>query len=613
MIQRILLTSLAAGAAIAAAYPQTAEACGGTFCDVGPTAMPVDQTGENILFIMDEGSVEAQIQIQYDPDSTAAVFAWVVPVTEVPTFAVGSDRLFTNLLNGTVPSYGFSSQFEQCGDVDGGGTGAGGGDTSGGGDSTGGGGGPEVVFEDTVGAFDIVVLSGGTASEVMDWLAANNYEQDPAAEPILEDYLSEGYLFAAFRLTNGAEVAEIHPISLTFQNPEACVPLRLTRIAAQEDMDVRTFFLSDNRVVPENYRHVLVNPLRLDWANFADNYKEVITLAVDADGADGHAFVTEYAGDSSVASQGGLYSPAWDAAPFQTALPVDVIDLLEAQGLVFCFDGGFGSDGGSDTGGNGPVCQYNHTLIRGLLQQYLPIPASVTEADFYGCLSCYEGLIDMAAWDGPAFAAAVQERVIDAGLHAEQLLTTYPYLTRMYTTISPAEMTADPFFQQNADLPDVDLTTQLATQFITCDNTSVWTLPDGREVYSPIAGTFPDFVAEMPWEEEIEDTPEVGAPLSIVDNTDLINTQLTEHNCLYNYPSPEACGNPPDGGDTDGGTGSGTGGGSAGTGGTGDGPGQDGDITSDGCQCTASGSPRGGALGFGLLALGLLGLRRRRQ
>ncbi len=43
----------------------SAHACGGTFCDSGPQAMPVDQTGENILFVMDGTTVEAHVQIQY--------------------------------------------------------------------------------------------------------------------------------------------------------------------------------------------------------------------------------------------------------------------------------------------------------------------------------------------------------------------------------------------------------------------------------------------------------------------------------------------------------------------------------------------------------------------
>ena len=42
-----------------------AAACGGTFCDSGPRFMPVDQTGENIVFVMEPGKLEAHIQIQY--------------------------------------------------------------------------------------------------------------------------------------------------------------------------------------------------------------------------------------------------------------------------------------------------------------------------------------------------------------------------------------------------------------------------------------------------------------------------------------------------------------------------------------------------------------------
>ena len=595
--------------AVAMASPSEAEACGGTFCDAGPQSMPVDQTGENILFAMSETTIEAHIQIQYDPDTEASEFAWVVPVTQIPAFEVSSDQLFINVLNGTVPSYGFTSTFESCGDDDG----AGGFDTGGvvfdAGASPDGGGGPEVVFEDTVGAFDVVVLQGGTAQEVMDWLAANSYEQDPEAQPILEEYLAEGYLFAAFRLTNGAEVAEIHPISLIFDNDEACIPLRLTRIAAQEDMDVRTFFLADNRVVPQNYRHVLVNPLRINWNGLANNYKELITLAVDAEEANGRAFVTEYAGASDIVSQNGIFSASWDSAPFAAADPTTVIDLLEMQGMVSCFDDGRG----------GMVCDYDHTLIRGLLQQYLPVPMGVDEGDFYGCLSCYAGMIDMVAWDGAAFGDALQERIIAPGQHAVDLLDAYPTLTRMYTTISPGEMTVDPFFYQNADLPDVDLTNQIASRNVLCEGGAVWTLPDGREVYAPSSNSWPTFPKELPWEEEVQEIAERGGPIALVDNTELIDTMLFEHNCQFNWPNEVVCGGEGGTGNVDDtGTEGGEGGNSdtdgQGTGGTAGGAtsaGQDGgDGGGSGCGCSTT--PRSGAA-WSLGLLGLLGLRRRRR
>jgi len=621
----MMKTTLASLAALAGALvlttPQEARACGGTFCDTGPQAMPVDQTGENILFVMGGDYTEAHIQIQYDPTSTAPEFSWLVPLTEVPEFGIGSELLFDAVLNASVPRYGFNTTFtgqscedEGASDSAGNDSGdpTGGGGTSGDDGDTDGGGGPEILLEEVVGAFEITVLSGDNLDEIKEWLDENGYAQDENADPILEEYLEEGYIFAAFKLTNDAETSEIHPITLRFPNDEACIPIRLTRIAAVDDMDIRSFFLSDDRVVPSTYKHVLVNPLKLDWLTQASNYKSVITQAVDADEANGRAFVTEYAGPSDIVPTGGLHSDVWDSAPFQMLAPIGVVDVLENQGLMTCFeDGGFGTTGtgtGTGTGGeDGSSCQYNHPLLRGLLQKYLPVPEGVSEVDFYGCLSCYQDSIDMEAWDSAGFATDLQQRIIEPGQHAVEVLEAFPSLTRMYTTMSAGEMTEDPFFYQNPDLPDVDLTNQVATRGVGCDNSAIWTLPDGRVVYSP-DGSWPDFDDEMPWEEEVAEMMSAGAPMVLVSQTANIDTQLAQHNCQYNYPSAEECGDIGDSGsggagETAGDEGGDTEGGSAG---------QDTALDDDGgCNCSASNDAGGpAALAFGLF--GLLGLRRRR-
>src|SRR5919106_1764282 len=112
--------------------------------------------------------------------------------------------------------------------------------------------GPEVVIsEKPVGAFEITVLQGGTAEELVDWLNDNGYAQDDEAVPIFEEYLANNHAFVAIKLQNDASIDEIHPISLKFDHNEPCVPLKLTRIAAVDDMEVRTYFLSDERVVPK--------------------------------------------------------------------------------------------------------------------------------------------------------------------------------------------------------------------------------------------------------------------------------------------------------------------------------------------------------------------------
>jgi MYXO-CTERM domain-containing protein len=568
-----------------------ADACGGTFCDTGPTSMPVDQTGENILFILDGQSVEAHIQIQYDPDADADKFAWVIPMQVLPEFSVGSEALFQNLLSGTVPTYGFNTFSESCGGDSNGGTGDSGDGDGDAGDGDGDGDGdPMVVFQDIVGAYEIAVLEGGTIEGVMTWLGDNGYQQDPAAEPILGEYLNEGFLFVALKLAMNVEVSEIHPIVLRYAGNEPCVPLRLTRIAAVDDMDVRVFFLSDARAVPTNYRHVLVNPLKIDWMTFGSNYKEVISLAVDAFEAEGNAFVTEYAGTSQAVSEAGIVGPGWDAAPFLAMqdTPELVGPELEAQGMMACVEDGLGNI----------TCEI-HPLVEGLLAQYLPVPNGVDPGDFYSCMVCYQGLIDQVAWNAAEFGAAIDERVVQPGLHAIELLQTWSYVTRMYTTISATEMMVDPIFHMNPDLPVVN-NIRMGTRELLCNGDAVFTLPDGREVYMPDPGTWPDVGAEvMPWEEDVEQAAMVGPNQNLSDRTPLINQLLADWNQQNGWPQ--------------GGDGDGDGGGTSGDGGTidsgvegtGDAGAQEDGASSCACSSQEDSRPSSGLALFGLLGLGM--------
>lgn len=584
-----LVTSLGVltAGAMLLATPQTAEACGGTVCDAGPVPMPVDQSGENIVFVRDGDNIEAHIQIQYEGE--AEQFGWVIPLQSLPEFSVGSEPFIQALLAGTVPTYQLNTQRDDCslGDDggfppgDGAGGGTGGAADDGGGDSTGGADpGPDIVYQDTVGAYFITVLQGGTVEEVMQWMGDNGYEQPPEAEPILQAYLDEGHLFGAVKLTGGAEVDEIHPIVLRFRSSEPCIPLRLTRIAAVEDMDVRSFFLGSARTVPQNYRHVLVNQVKIDWtpSGLASNYKEIITQAVDAPMASGRAFVTEYAGSSEVVNRNGISSPAWDSGVFLGIDPVGVIDELTSQGLYFC-DLDFGSG-----------CSGTHPLVQPLLDEFLPVPDGVDRDAFYECLSCFADQIDLGVWNDVDFAAAMDARIIEPGQRALELLDANPYLSRLYTTISPGEMTVDPMFHENPELAEVPNSYQ-ATRRILCNGDNVFILPDGRQVYLPAGAPWPDFDSEpawtMPSDEEVQEVMSAGAPVVLTNNTQAIDDALAAYNAAQGWAGGE-------------GEGSGSGDGGA-----------DDQAGSGGCGCRTT---RDGMGGLMLMVLGLgLGLASRRR
>ena len=533
--------ALAAGVTfglVSALYAAPARACGGFFCDVvNNVPVPVDQTGENIIFAIDgtNGKVEAHIQIQYTGDP--AKFAWVIPVTAVPEFTIGSEQLFTNLLSSTVPTYSFSfasdcemrdppslgcsSLAEQSG---GDGSGA---ITSAGGDS-GDSGGPQVVKREVVGAFEIVVLQGGTAQEVFDWLSNNGYYQDQDALPILEEYLKEKYYFAAAKLLQGAGVDELQPIVMTYAGDTPCVPLRLTRIAAMPDMAVRIFGLGHSRYAPSNYKHVELNDAAIDWVTNAANYNEVVGAAIDTPGSDGRGFITEFSGSVGGIDRTGIYSSAWRSETFVGAAPVDaldntVVDALEDMGLVDCslyFDGG--------------ECSYLHPQILPLLRTYLPAPPLIAESEFYNCMECYKDQIDLAKWDAAAFAQQLEERIIQPGKHAIDMLNRWRQVTRLLTIMSPEEMTADPEFVQNPDLPDV-AAARTATRNVPCGGSDKMLLPSGEVLLLDPAGSWPMFPVEMPAALRIEQMAPSGAPQVLQDLKDQIRAAAKASNERFDY------------------------------------------------------------------------------
>src|SRR5216110_1957501 len=83
-----------------APVPRPARACGGLFCN---QQIPVDQSGEQIVFSIDDEGVTAHILIQYQ--GSARDFAWVVPVSVKPEISLGTQQLFLALLQATQPAF----------------------------------------------------------------------------------------------------------------------------------------------------------------------------------------------------------------------------------------------------------------------------------------------------------------------------------------------------------------------------------------------------------------------------------------------------------------------------------------------------------------------------
>src|SRR5580765_3683198 len=190
--------------AVAAWPARPARACGGFFCNRPPPdgSLPIAQAAENVLFVMDRDPdtggrrVQAHIQILYT--GPASEFSWIVPVTAVPTVAVGADILFDRIEPPTRPKFQFTYQLEgNCKNVSGVGAGcgsaaAGGGNSAGFGNVADAGTGPsvEVIARGSTGPYDYVIVRSEDGATLRTWLTTNNYYVSPEAAQIVDNYVA---------------------------------------------------------------------------------------------------------------------------------------------------------------------------------------------------------------------------------------------------------------------------------------------------------------------------------------------------------------------------------------------------------------------------------------
>jgi hypothetical protein len=455
-MNRTLLALALALPALLAGRP--ADACGGFFC----STIPVDQTGENILFAVDDKGVEVHVQIAYQGAETD--FAWIVPTRAAPTLAVGGDQVFTALAAATRPTFAGRWHYPQCG-----GWGWGGEQASAGGAADLGafspdGGSPvNVISEEQIGPYDSVVLKSDDPKALATWLKDNGYRLTTEMEIMIEPYVLEHDFFVALKLHSGKTVVDLQPIILRFAGDEPCVPLRLTAVAALNDMQVTAWVLGSSRAVPLNYYEVRPNLARINWLTGGSNYQQIVSEA--ADEAGGNAFVTEFAGKSSV-MKGALWTEGrYDLAQLRaTTDPVAYMQQIINQGLP------------------------RTTQMLNLLRRFIPMPQSlaaggVTEQQFYNNMELYRPSLAGFQFDPIGFTNEIDLLIVQPLMQAQSLFDRLPYLTRLFTRISPTEMTRDPTFAYNPDLPDVD-NVQTADIYPSCD----WNgpvsivLPDKRTI-----------------------------------------------------------------------------------------------------------------------------------
>ncbi len=259
------------------------SACGGFFC----TNTPIDQSAERIIFtINNDDTISAIVGIDYE--GAAEEFSWVVPVPSIPELDVAPTSALDVLQNATNPqinpprNYCYGVVWSEGGF---------------------GGGGGGYLEEGNLGPYDYAIISSDDPRELINWLRDNGYRVTEDMEPIIADYVFDGMYFVAMKLSNDAEVGDIQPVKMTYKSENPMIPIKLTAVAALDNMPVLVWIFADTPYSPDNYAHPDVNfagfrtdsQLNTPW-RFSDTTNDYFAERnrIQRDYG-GQAFITEYA------------------------------------------------------------------------------------------------------------------------------------------------------------------------------------------------------------------------------------------------------------------------------------------------------------------------------
>ncbi len=468
-------------------------ACGGFFCSF----VPINQAGEQIVFRQEGAKTTAMIKINYV--GNAEDFGWVLPVPEIPDIRLGSDQIFTELELQTRPQFLLERIGAGCPTL---GFGGGFGAPSPSAPASSGGSGVVIDKTVSVGPFDAQVVSSDDPQALAVWLADNNLDLTDQGSELLTPYIQAKSKFVVLKLKNGANSGSIQPIILDYQSNAPVIPMTLTAVAAQQNMGVLVWLLGEGRGVPKNFKHVTPNYTRLNWFNGTRaayaSYQNLITQAMDEAG--GQGFATDFAGYMPELADQFTNSKAWATRLQQMESSSDAVFISNIW----------------------------LSSVDALIQNEISLALPTSDAFIYNDVSLLVETFsaEQLKQARTRITDTIRERIIKPLDAAYDLFDDNLYLTRLYTTLSPDEMTKNPEFTFNTVMGDQPLARK-ATLTASCSwGSTSWTLKLGEgtgrddelviEAYNPVPNGPVATQQAATW--QVENTSATADPVVVAKN-----------------------------------------------------------------------------------------------
>jgi hypothetical protein len=406
---------------VALTLPASALACGGFFCNA---QTPVNQAAERILFAVDGDQTVMHVRVDYQ--GPPLDFGWILPMPRGVETALSSETLFQGLDVAFGPQFFLNYESEEGCDFNFPTP-----EASAAADAGVGPGGVTVVSRENVGPYDRAILEADSVMALRAWLDENQFAIPGEFDARLEPYIEAQAVFVVIKLLPGLDAGEIVPLKMSFPGTTPSVPIVPTAVAANPDLGVIVHVLGAERAIPLNYRHVIINEATIDWQSGGQNYADVVSQA--ADEAGGHAFTTDFSGPIADL---GFVLPVVSAEAIASLAAVRDLQGLDAH---LC---NFGSD-------------YRFLNDRDANRIFASVDGLSDYLQTSGICSFESAGVPNTPVDGGALAAQVTAEINDVRVDLNALLARQAWMTRLYTTMSPAEMDRDPVFDFNPDLPPV--------------------------------------------------------------------------------------------------------------------------------------------------------------
>lgn len=232
----------------------------------------------------DQTTLWDQIEYSGAPES----FAWVLPIHAPVDVGVSSDALFAQLdalSSVTIVSPTISCPPSNCS------SGFAATATS----SSASTGGVTVVAQATVGPYETVQLASSDPQALEMWLINHQYTVPPDVQPIIDDYVAEGFDFLAIKLVPGKDITSMQPVRVTAPGAGLTLPLRMVAAGTGQTTPITLWIAGEGRYKPTNFPSFTIDESQLvwNWDTQSSNYKQLKQLGFDATA--GHGWLVESA------------------------------------------------------------------------------------------------------------------------------------------------------------------------------------------------------------------------------------------------------------------------------------------------------------------------------